>query len=344
VTTTCTPRSELELAEVLRSRPGRVRLRGSGSRQDRVGDPAGAMHIDLRGLDSIDRLDAPDLTCSVGAGMERHVLDEALHDRGVELPCAGAGTLGGLFAHDPIGAVTIGGGAPRSLLLGLVGLLADGTPFKSGARVVKSVAGFDVHKLLIGSDGRLFAATKLHLRLRPRPRAEAWFRCADLELSRALALFTQLRNLAVPPAALHLARTGGGCEVAGRITGRASHVATMLRTHDLTAGEPFTTWHVLAGSGETVTGIVLPSRVVALLASVPANAPFVLHGGGRFELALASPAATDAFLAAAPDVPAQACIVGGDAVRRGRGTPLDPGQRRVVAGLKQALDPDDVLV
>jgi len=339
------PASVTELGELLRSRPGRVRLCGSGSRQTRVADAGAAVRIDLRGLDDIHRLDAPDLTCSVGAGVDRATLDRELHARGVELACAGGGTIGGLFAHDPVGALTIGGGAPRSLLLGLEGMLADGTAFKCGSRVVKSVAGFDVHKLLVGSDGRLFVATRLHLRLVPRPRAEQWFRDDGLDEQAAIDRFVALRAMATPPAALHLARRAGTWTVAGRVAGRSVHVDRVMREHRLGAAEPFRDLHLAPpDGGEVVAGIVLPSRLRSLLANAPANVPFVMHGGGRYEIAFASPRDTDPFLATAATVPTQARLVAGTAERRGRVTALDPGQQRLVDGLKRALDPDGILV
>ncbi len=341
---TLRPRSAAELGELLRSGPGRVRLHGTSSRQDRWCAAPDAVEVQLAGLDTIHRLDPPDQTCSVDAGVRRSVLDDALERVGLELPCLGTGSLGGLFATDPIGSSTVGGASPRTLLLGMEAVLADGTPFKSGSRVVKSVAGFDVHKLLVGSQGRLFAATRLHLRLRPRPRAEEWFHCAGLDQARALAMFARLRSLPNPPAALFLRRDHSGFAVAGRIGGRPTFVASVLRMHALPVAEPVTELHLDAPSGgEVLMGNVVPSRLPPLLAAAPPTAPFLLHGGGRFELALASPAAADALLAALPNI-AHACIVLGAPARRGLGTLVDPGHRRLVDGLKHALDPHDVFV
>jgi len=338
------PRSATELGEALRSGLGQVRLCGTGSRQDRLPVVSEAVPIHLTGLDSIHRLDAPDLTCSVDAGVQRQVLDAALQRVGLELPCLGEGTIGGLFASDALGAATAGGASPRTLLLGMEAVLADGTAWKSGARVVKSVAGFDVHKLLVGSQGRLFAATRLHLRLRPRPRAEAWFSRRGLDQAEALALFLALRALPIPPAMLLLRADRTGIEVAGRIAGRASFVAAMLRTHALAAAAPIARLHLDAPpGGEIVTGIVLPSRIPTLLAAAP-GAGLLVHGGGRFELGLASPAQTDALLDSLPGIPAHACIMRGTPARRGLGTPIDPGQQRLTRGLKQALDPHGIFV
>jgi FAD/FMN-containing dehydrogenase len=210
--------------------------------------------------------------------------------------------------------------------------------------VVKSVAGFDVHKLLVGSNGRLFAAVQMHLRLRPRPRAEAWFRRDGLDVRAACEQFAQLRALAVPPAELQLQRTASGCVVAGRFAGRASFVAERLRSLALPEGEPGGTMHLEPNDGgEVLTGIVLPSRVPSLLAAVPAT-PFLLRGSGRFELATASPAATDAAFAVLVAHGAQASIVRGEPSRRGLGTTLDAGASRLLVGLKRALDPAGTFV
>lgn len=343
---TAAPRSAAELRELLGTRPGRVRLVGGGSRQDRLAAADDALHVRLDGLATIARLDAPDQTCSVDCGVRREELDAALAAVGLELPCPGNGTLGGLFASDALGAATHGGHSPRSLLLGLDALLADGTPFKSGARVVKSVAGFDVHKLFVGSRGRLFVATRLHLRLKPRPRAEQWFLQPDLEQAPALALLHALRALAVQPAALQLARDARGrFQVSGRLVGRASLVAATLREQALTACAPCWRDHLdLPAAGEVLTGLVLPSALPALLATMPHTAPFLWHGGGRFEAALATPTASDALLAAMRSLPVHGCVARGAEARRGLGTPLDPGHQRLVDGLQRALDPHGILV
>lgn len=348
MTATCraaAPASAAELAELLRGRPGRVRLCGGGSRQDRLPDAGDALRVRLTGLASIARLDAPDRTCSVDCGVDRTELDAELARAGLELPCAGSGTIGGLFASDAIGAVAPGGPSPRTLLLGMAAVLADGTPFRSGARVVKSVAGFDVHRLLVGSQGRLFAATRLHLRLLPRPPAQQWFCNDGLDAGGALQLVQRLRQLAPPPAALQLQRDGNGAfAVCGRVTGRASFVAATMRALALRESAPGTREHVEPPiAGEVVAGLVLPGGIAPLLAALPATAPFVWHGGGRFEVATPGAAASDALLAVAPTLRVPACIVRGSAERRGRGTPLDPGHRRLVERLEQALDPHRVL-
>lgn len=335
-----------EVPAALAAAGPRVRVRGSGSRQARLPDAGDATILDLSRLDTIERLDAADQTCTVGAGVRRETLDQALAEHHLELGCLGDGTLGGLCAFDPLGPAAPGAPAPRSLLLGMSAVLADGTAFRSGARVVKNVAGFDLHKLFVGSRGTLCIATHLHLRLRPRPRASVWFASAALPADAATAQFTALRNLATPPAALRLERAGSGqLRVAGRLAGRPGFVTNLLRSHALAEADAFATLHVNPpAGGELVLGNVAPSQLPQLIAALPSDGELLVYGGGRFELACQDPAATDRLLALFTTLGLSAVIAGGAPARRGVGTSLDPGALRLSHGLKRSLDPDGKLV
>ncbi len=359
-----TPAAASEVVDALRATTGAVRLVGGGSRQHRLPPAADATRLAFGEMAAIERVDAGDQTCTVEPGVGLAELEAAVGRHDLELPCAwvGSGTVGGLFAADPIGAVTVGGPQPRSLVLGIEGVLSDGTEFRSGARVTKSVAGFDLHRLFVGSAGRLFAVTRLHLRLKPRPPESLWFSESMPDPTRALARFQELRALAAPPTALHFVHDEtGGCEVISRFTGRPSFVTEVRQKLDLPEGRSGATFpFVPAGDtnsadnsvssenrGEILAGIVRPSRVKDLLAhATTVAAPggrkpvLVLHGGGRFEMRLPNPAATDAVIADLPSRGAHACIVAGAPERLGRGTPADPGAARLEAQLTRALDPD----
>ena len=336
-----------EVQDWLRSRPGRVRLVGSGSRSHTLPAAPEAAKLDLSGHKQILRLDPGDQTCTVECGLPRSQLDAALAEVGLELPCLGDGTIGGLFASDGHGPAAAGCLGPRNLLLGVEALLADGTAFKSGAKVVKSVAGFDVHKLLVGSHGRLFVAMQLHLRLKPRPRAEQWFDNANLTSEQALQLLASLNHEEQPPTLLQVRRDRDGSHaVCGRVTGRAVHVTALCRRHALQPCAPRTVLgvDVTAPDAEVLAGITTRSALPKVLATLPANAPFVWLGGGRFETALPDATTSDEVLRQLPQAGATAMILTGAANRRGVGTPLDPGEQQLANGLKQALDPDGILV
>lgn len=124
-------------------------------------------------------LDVADQTCEIEAGMSAATLAEHLQDTGLELPlmCRNSanGTLGGAFMAAEPSLLADSCGFPRDLVLGAGWILANGTRVRSGARVVKSVAGYDVTRLFLGSRGQLAINTSLILRLRPVPRNLYWF-------------------------------------------------------------------------------------------------------------------------------------------------------------------------
>jgi FAD/FMN-containing dehydrogenase len=338
----------LQLTEALRARQGRpVRVLGAASRGRLLQPPPdGTLLLSLRGLDRIHRLEPDDLTCSVEPGLPCAELRAALAAQGLELPLPGGGpigggpigggTVGGHFALDPVTDANTGAPTARTTLLGVEAVLADGTAFKAGSRVVKSVAGFDVHKLFVGSRGLLFAATLLHLKLRPRPPAAADFCTEPADVDEAARRFIALRRASPAPVQLTLCRDPDGCRVRGRFAGRARWLDEALRAHGLRAGDAAHDDGGAPGGGERVEGLVLPGRAVALLRLLPATARARVHGSGRF--------AVDALLAALPGLAAEGALVAGAEERRGRATPRDAGAVRLEQGLKRALDPEGAFV
>ncbi len=143
-------------------------------------DAAPARWLSTTAMDRVVEFDAEDQTCVVEAGLSPAALDAAAAEHGLELgvcsPGAAAGTLGGLFLAPELSLATAFFGPPRDQVLGAEWLLADGTAVRTGARVVKSVAGYDLTRLFLGSRGRLALCTRLILRLRPRPRRPLWCR------------------------------------------------------------------------------------------------------------------------------------------------------------------------
>ncbi len=321
---------------------GAVRLAGTGSQQLLVAAPTTKVRvISLAPMDRILRLEADDLTCTVEAGVRREVLDAALRENRLQLPCAGGGTIGGLFAADVHGPLGLGMHSPRSLLLGFEGMLAEGLSFKAGARVVKSVAGFDLQKLFVGSQGRLFAATRLHLKLRPA-RHQVNFVQQDLTQADAVAVFHRLRLLATAPSCLILrGTTGGAMAVHGSLEGPEALVEGLLREHRLPQDtDPVPLGLSPQGDEEVLQGTVLASCLVELLSRLP-QLELIVFGGGRFQVRVHRTESDDV-LASIRDLAADAWILRGGADRRCRsanGTVATGIERQ----LKQALDPNGVL-
>jgi glycolate oxidase FAD binding subunit len=125
------------------------------------------------GLDRILEHDPGDLTCTVEAGVRLSKLRAALTASGqrLSLDPPGDPTIGALLARNVSGPLRHRFGAPRDLVLGATLVLADGTITSAGGKVVKNVAGYDLARLVCGSEGRLALVVRASFRLHPLPKA-----------------------------------------------------------------------------------------------------------------------------------------------------------------------------
>jgi glycolate oxidase FAD binding subunit len=155
-----------------------VTPRGSGSSLG-LGHPPARLDVvlDLRDLDAVVQYNPDDLTVTVQAGVTAGALSARLAPRRQWLPLdplgGGTRTVGGVVATNASGPLRARYGAARDLLLGVRFVQADGVSTWGGARVVKSVSGYDIPKLMVGSLGTLGVLVELTLRLHPMPEAEA---------------------------------------------------------------------------------------------------------------------------------------------------------------------------
>ena len=135
-------------------------------RQVRIGDD-----LSTAGLDRILEHEAGDLTCTVEAGIRLSALCEALAAAGqrLSLDPPDDPTVGACLAGRLSGPLSHRFGTPRDLVLGVTLVLGDGTISSSGGKVVKNVAGYDLGKLVCGSEGRLALIARVSLRLHPLP-------------------------------------------------------------------------------------------------------------------------------------------------------------------------------
>ena len=152
--------------------------RGAGSALALGGVPARVdLVLDLARHDAIVEYNADDLTVTVQAGCTAGALAAALADHRQTLPLDPPGwsgrTLGGIAATAASGPLRARYGTMRDLLLGVRFVQADGVVTWGGAKVVKSVTGYDVPKLMVGALGTLGVLGELTLRLHPLPEAEA---------------------------------------------------------------------------------------------------------------------------------------------------------------------------
>lgn len=212
--------TESDVADAVRSAAlggGRVRVVGGGTCACAPRD--GAAVLDVAPLRGITDLRTEDLVAAARAGTPLRDLDAALRECGARLPFRvaddGRATLGGAVAAAADGLTAREGFRWRDTVLAVRCVLGDGTRVGVGAAVVKSVAGFDVAKALVGSRGTLAVLTEITVRVEAVPAAAASWRraCAAGEVADAVAAADGLafapRGIVVTPSSASSSAAAG---------------------------------------------------------------------------------------------------------------------------------------
>jgi glycolate oxidase FAD binding subunit len=167
-----TPGSLQEAAALLQRASGPLAIVGGGT-QLRPGFRDGATELSTAMLNHLVEYAPSDQVVTAEAGMTLAALQQELARNGQRLaldpPQPEKATLGGIIAANSFGPLRTRYGSVRDLIIGISVLRSDGTPAKGGGKVVKTVAGFDLPKLMCGSCGTLAMITTATFRVHPLP-------------------------------------------------------------------------------------------------------------------------------------------------------------------------------
>lgn len=247
-------------------------------------------------LDSLQRVleyTPEDMTVTVEAGIPLGALQKKLAEHGQWLPLdpprADTRSVGALLATNSCGPRRLGYGTWRDYLIGMRAALPDGTVIKSGGRVVKNVAGFDLCKLLIGSKGSLGVIVEATFKLRPLPEVERFLEIRCDSPAKADALLQSILVSPLTPVVLDLHNLGPG-------DANVSDVFTLVVGFDgmkedvewqeaelrkLGAFVPSNldhAWRFWSGADGARSSSVLPSRLAEFLRGL-SDVPFVARAG-----------------------------------------------------------------
>lgn len=180
---------------------------GTGtSLEGHVNAPGGGISIDTSRLDKVLSVNAEDLDCTVEAGVTREALNRHLRDTGLFFPIdPGANaSLGGMAATRASGTNAVRYGTMRDNVIGLTAVMADGTLVKTGGRARKSSSGYDLTRLLVGSEGTLGVITSVTLKLYGIPQAISGGVCPFPSVEAACRAVIMTIQLGIPVARIEL--------------------------------------------------------------------------------------------------------------------------------------------
>jgi D-lactate dehydrogenase (cytochrome) len=180
---------------------------GTGtSLEGHVNAPYGGISIDVSQMNRILDVHPEDLDCVVEAGVTRKQLNSYLRDTGLFFPIdPGAdASIGGMVATRASGTNAVRYGTMKDAVVALTIVMPDGSIVHTGGRAKKSSAGYDLTRLMVGSEGTLGIITEITLRLHGQPEAISGGVCPFPDVQAACNAVISTIQMGLPVARIEL--------------------------------------------------------------------------------------------------------------------------------------------